>query len=806
MKKLLFFFFILCPYFIFAQFPAHLPTSGLIAWYPFNGNANDESGFANHASLGVNISPTVDRYGIANAAYKFVGMGTISVPPSNYTPFDSSFTISLWFRSVNQNRQQPLNINDGNAYISNLNFAFNNSGGTFAFWNSQGANNIICGSMGQYTDGFWHNMVFLREDSIVKLYFDGVLGGTKKYKLPIGNNSSLLLSNGSYAWDGDLDDLAIYNRALTPAEIDTLNDITYHPIEISTPYVTDAFPVGYADTIRWVSLFSISKVKLEYSVDSGNTWYLIKDSVTSSLRKYIWTTPNLPGKTCQIKISNVANPAEFGLSAKFLISRYQWQLITNNGPFSVRDGAGAYSFKDSMYLVGGWNPLDPVNYPLVTNNEVWRSADGLNWTLISTGPWEARHTFGSLIKDNKMWIVGGDELQNRWQKEVWNSPDGVNWTLLSDSVPWGDRMTHMTCVYNNKLWVMGGQKIVGWSNVVDTAYNDVWNSSDGINWTQVTQHAAWSPRAQIEGQCIFDNKMWILGGGTYNGVRNFYNDVWNSSDGVNWNLVTANAPWAVRQYNEVMVYDSAIWVLDGYGTAGNRNDVWYSYNGTDWHQLLGTPWPPRHASSIFNHDKSLWVVAGNLLNDVWRLNNMECHSLLGIQPADDSVYVGYAAQMICSSTLANSSFQWQIDSSGAWLNLSDTLQFSGAQNDTLLISNCTLSNNANHYRCIIQNGFCADTTNGATLSVTSDVGIHMQVISNSEIKLYPNPANDFVYVKVKQNCLGQAFEIIDVYGKTCQSGKIPFEQFKINTSDLPTGLYLLKVGQASTKTFEIQRR
>lgn len=806
MKKLIFLILLLFPFLNYAQLPSNLPAAGLIGWYPFNGNANDESGFANHGSAGVNVNLTADRFGQANSAYNFVGLGNIAIPPSTYTPFDSSFSISLWFRSVNPNRQQPININDGNLYTANLNFAFNNSGGTFAFWNSQGANNIISGNTGQYTDGFWHNMVFLRDDSIVKLYFDGVLGGTKKYKLPIGNNSSILLSNGSYAWDGDLDDFAIYNRALTPTEIDSMVDISNLPLVILTPNVTDAFPVGYADTIRWISRYSINLVKLEYSIDSGNTWSLIKDSVTASALKYIWTTPNLPGNTCQIRISNCANSAENALSARFLISRYQWQMITNNGPFSVRDGAGAYSFKDSMYLVGGWNPLDPVNYPLVTNNEVWRSADGLNWNLISTGPWEARHTFGNLIMNNKMWIVGGDELQNHWQRDVWNSNDGVNWNLISDSVPWGDRMTHMTCVYNNKLWVMGGQKIVGWSNVVDTAYNDVWNSSDGINWTQVTANAAWSPRAQIQGQCVFDNKMWILGGGTYNGVRNFYNDVWNSTDGVNWNLVTANAPWAVRQYNEVMVYDSAIWVLDGYGTAGNRNDVWYSYNGIDWHQLLGTPWPPRHASSIFNHDKSLWVVAGNLWNDVWRLNNIVCTPLFSAQPMDDSVYVGYGAQLICASLHPNTLFQWQIDSSGTWLNLSDTLQFSGSQNDTLTLSNCTLSNNANHFRCIASNGICADTTFIATLSVTSDVGIKDQVISSTSISLYPNPANEHIAVKVSRQALGQSYEIIDVYGKVCQKGTVTFENFKLYTSELKTGLYLLKVGQSSTKLFEIQKR
>lgn len=788
-----------------AQLPANLPAQGLIGWYPFNGNSNDESGFANHAVAGTNVTLTNDRYNTPNSAYNFVGLSQLLIPPAPYTPFDSSFTISLWFRSTNNNRQQPININDGNLYTSNLNFAFNNSGGNFVFWNSQGSNNIVSGSVGEFTDGFWHNVIFLRDDSIVKIYFDGVLGGTKNYKLPIGNNSAISLSNGSYSWKGDLDDFAIYNRALTSAEIDSLNDLTNPDIVISTPTATDAFPVGYADTIRWINKFMINKVRIEYSLDGGNSYNLLKDSVASGLREYIWITPNLPGNTCIIKITDIADSTKYDLSAPFLISKYKWQSVTNSGPFSIRDGAGAYAFNDSMYLVGGWNPTDPNNYPLVTNNEVWRSHDGANWSLISTGPWEPRHTFGHLVYNNKMWILGGDELQYHWQKDVWNSSDGVNWTLLSDTVPWGERMTHLSCVYDNKMWVMGGQKIVGWSNVKDTAYNDVWSSTDGINWTQVTQHAGWSPRAQVQGEVVFDNKMWVLGGGTYNGVRKFYNDVWNTTDGINWNLVTANAPWAPRQYHEVAVFDSAIWVMDGYDAVnGNRNDVWYSYNGIDWHNLRGTPWPPRHAASVFNHDESLWMVAGNLWNDAWRLNNIACVPLSS-QPLDTTLLTGDTATFSVSTTQNNVLFQWQIDSMGVWQNIVDSGQYAGANSNTLSINNLTLWNDSVFIRCIATKGLCSDTSAKAILQVDSGVGIAPINRKESTTMLYPNPTQQTLYVKSDKTDIGAIYYVFDCYGKLALSGRISNEVIAINTMPLSSGLYLMRIGEHFKKSFTVQR-
>ena len=723
--KLTFLFFLLLADYAIAQLPANLPSIGLRAWYPLNGNASDGSGFNNNGIVGANVNFIPDRLGNGNAAANFRGSSQILLPPAGYTPFIGSFSISFWFRSSYLLREQPVNIDD-NTYLGNINFAFNNTGAVFAFWNSGGSNNIITGNIGQHTDGFWHHMVFMRDDSIVKIYFDGLLSGSKKYKLPIGKNSGMSISSGSYSWVGDIDDLAIYDRALTASEISNLQDISNPPMKLLTPIETDAYPIGYQDTINWINKQSITKVKLEYSIDGGNSWHLIKDSLSSSLKKYIWTIPNFPGKKCIVKITDKNNSSQFSISDEFLISKYKWFNVLNNGPFTVRDGCGAVTFKDSMYLIGGWNPLDSVAYPNATTNEVWRSKDGANWSLISQGPWEGRHTFGAQVLNNKMWILGGDQLHFRWQKEVWNSNDGVNWNLISDTVPWGARMTHMTCAFNNKLWVMGGQKILGWSNYKDSVFNDVWNSSDGLNWTRVTPHAAWSPRAQIGGQVIFNNKMWILGGGTYNGIRKYYNDVWNSSDGINWTQVTASAPWAPRQYLDVAVYDSAIWVMEGYdGINGNRKDVWYSYDGQKWYQLLGTPWPPRHASSVFTHNESLWVVAGNLWNDVWRLDNVVC-APISSQPLNDTAIAGNSSSFSVIAGKINSSFQWQIDSSGVWQNLSNSTNISGVNANELNVITCPISWDKFKFRCIVQKNFCSDTSLVANLRVYQCLGINLQ--------------------------------------------------------------------------------
>jgi len=71
-------------------------TNGLVAYYPFNGNANDASGNGHNGVVnGTTISPTMNQVGITNGALHFRGGSYISVTP---TPFNvnSNWTISFW--------------------------------------------------------------------------------------------------------------------------------------------------------------------------------------------------------------------------------------------------------------------------------------------------------------------------------------------------------------------------------------------------------------------------------------------------------------------------------------------------------------------------------------------------------------------------------------------------------------------------------------------------------------------------------------------------------------------------------------
>ena len=180
-----------------------------------------------------------------------------------------------------------------------------------------------------------------------------------------------------------------------------------------------------------------------------------------------------------------------------------------------------------------------------------------------------------------MHAVGGDNSSGPYQTDIWSSPDGRQWTQILAQAPWSERALHMVCVFDGFIYVMGGQtNAPAQTRFVDgtaaqfeseeaAELRDVWRTRDGAAWECVTDAAPWAPRGMITGAnggvAVHRGKMWIMGGGHVgkNGVtlsslkydqelepryeeRHFFNDIWSSSNGSDWELELAEAPWCPR--------------------------------------------------------------------------------------------------------------------------------------------------------------------------------------------------------------------------------------------------------------------
>jgi hypothetical protein len=316
---------------------------------------------------------------------------------------------------------------------------------------------------------------------------------------------------------------------------------------------------------------------------------------------------------------------------------YTWSAAGKKADFLGRDGCGALVFNDTMFLIGGWNPCDPAHFPRHCVNDVWTSTDGENWTCIKENSftvafdcrngWEGTHTAGYVVYQDRMWIIGGDPLQGHYQCEVWNSEDGVNWTHVNDGVPmpWAPRVLHYTFALNNALYIIGGQTLPQHAPAPEAFYHDIWRSRDGVHWEEVHMQTPFTPqRGLICGTAVFQDRVWLIGGGKYPTLELdhyvYENDVWSSSDGVHWECHTVNAPWTGKVYHNVVVFDDRLWIIGGQSKTGNTNDVWYSSDGTNWYEIDDAPWQKRHAASLFDYNGRLWMVGGcHLDNDIFFL-------------------------------------------------------------------------------------------------------------------------------------------------------------------------------------------
>ncbi len=505
----------------------------------------------------------------------------------------------------------------------------------------------------------WIHMAITINGQRMSIYRNGVrFGFVKRDAVETSDNGQPLLigaiGKGFWNFNGLMDEVVIHKRALTDVEIerrasyvpDAVEPAGPPSITLLSPRGGESLTGGSWHRIRWVSqkVSLRDPVKIEWSADDGKAWTVIAATAPNT-GEFVWQAAKTPSTQCRMRVSNgpsklvAESERAFSIVPAPDVPAYEWVRVTLAAPFAPRDGLGALTFKGRMWLLGGWNPGDKQHFPRICNNEVWSSQDGAAWILEkpntfkdsqfdSRSDWEGRHTAGHVVHRDKMWIVGGDSNQGHYQPDVWNSDNGKEWKLINPAAPWGQRALHHTVAHAEKIWVMGGQTMPNHIQSHEAFYRDIWTTTDGAEWTQVTpREPYWSARGMIGGNAVFKDRMWILGGGTYDTPetprRKFFNDVWSSSDGVNWIRHLEKAPWEPRQYHEVAVFDGRMWVLEGYGPEkkpANRNDVWHSADGVNWHPLPNTPWNTRHAAGVFVHNHALWMVAGNnMAPDVWKL-------------------------------------------------------------------------------------------------------------------------------------------------------------------------------------------
>jgi hypothetical protein len=228
--------------FAYSQVPNYVPQNGLVGWWPFNGNANDETGNGNNGVVnGATLS--TDRFGNSNKAYSFVGTTNCqNITISNSTQLNpNNITINCWINALDSNmtileKSDPSNASklsyavtfkDEFQGMNGLKTSYGIGNCTFsaqnpAFWSPQST----------YPNNSWIMItVKINSNGDIAQYLNSNLvysaNGTQSF-IPCNDALSTLRIGGVH-WNNDpecfkgyIDDLGIWNRDLTQQEINDL--------------------------------------------------------------------------------------------------------------------------------------------------------------------------------------------------------------------------------------------------------------------------------------------------------------------------------------------------------------------------------------------------------------------------------------------------------------------------------------------------------------------------------------------------------------------------------------------------------
>jgi hypothetical protein len=139
--------------------------------------------------------------------------------------------------------------------------------------------------------------------------------------------------------------------------------------------------------------------------------------------------------------------------------------------------------------------------------------------------WSPRAYHQAVVLNEKIYVLGGGNYvpDEQAHNDVWSSADGVNWTCETAAAPWAGRLWFSAAVYRGRLWVLGG-----WSKATDNL-SDVWHSADGKDWQLLKTETGWKARHE-HSVFVFQDKLWVAGGH----ARPLSSEVWSLSLPVDW--------------------------------------------------------------------------------------------------------------------------------------------------------------------------------------------------------------------------------------------------------------------------------
>ena len=455
--------------------PCASVSSGLVDWWPGEGNAYDIAG-ANNGTLGGGASYAAGEVG---QAFSFDGTsGYVSIPDSpSLDSFTNRMTVELWMKTgqTNANSDWKGIVTKGNSSwrlqalsgAKTVNFCAN--GVTTSNGSLSGSRNV--------NDGQWHHVAAVYDGTNMFLYVDGTLdvsqpatGTIAQNSTPvwIGANATGAYGYPMYFFNGLIDETSLYNRALTASEIQTI-------YAAGSGGKCPPSPTAPSITTQPVSQTNIVGTTANFSITASGTAPL----------SYQWNFNgmNLSGATnTSLTLTNV----QFNQAGNYAV------LVTNL--------YGSILSSNALLTVNPPPPCDPAPSGLV------------DW-------WPGEGNANDVIGTNNGTLVGGVSYAAGEVGQAFS----FNGTNSYVSIPDSASLDSFTSSITIELWMKAGQTNVNsdWKGLVTKGNSSWWlQAVQGTN-TVYVGFAGLSPKIDIYGTRNVNDGQWHHVAAVYDGTNMF---------------------------------------------------------------------------------------------------------------------------------------------------------------------------------------------------------------------------------------------------------------------------------------------
>jgi hypothetical protein len=249
-----------------------------------------------------------------------------------------------------------------------------------------------------------------------------------------------------------------------------------------------------------------------------------------------------------------------------------------------------------------------VDWSVLTTNATFGPRDKMGLVLY--------HPPTAPIGWNQLVLIAGDhqDLNDIDYSDVWNTSNGVNWTKINSSIPQNPSTpsNYQLIPYNTTV-NLGGVIYNFNQRGGDTS---IWQSTDGVTWTEATPNSIVGGFAMINfTTVVFNNSIYVMGGHSYSTNLDYNRVSYSIGNNMNeWSNATQHAQWVSRTAGTACVFKGNIYYGFGctYGEGGTYfNDLWKSSDGITWTQvdISSMGFAVSDNAFLFTYNGYIWIYA-----------------------------------------------------------------------------------------------------------------------------------------------------------------------------------------------------